>query len=172
MIKTKNLKIFLISIAVFFVSGMFNFVFAAGAFSGFLVKLYKFGLSAAFFLALLMIVISGVQYVISGASVDKKSEAMSRIKSALFGLLLALCTWLILYTINPDLIKNGLSLIPITGYVDKSSNPTWFNCFLTMKDGTIQKSNGASTQSGCNTLCQQIVQVNSALVTSGVCQQQ
>ncbi len=121
MIKTKNLKIFLISIAVFFVSGMFNFVFAAGAFSGFLVKLYKFGLSAAFFLALLMIVISGVQYVISGASVDKKSEAMSRIKSALFGLLLALCTWLILYTINPDLVNNGLSLDPVTGFVDKSN---------------------------------------------------
>lgn len=121
MTKTKNLKIFLVSIAVFFISGMFNFAFAAGAFSGFLVQIYKFGLSAAIFLAFLMIVISGVQYVISGASVDKKSEAMSRIKSALFGLLLALCTWLILYTINPDLVNNGLSLDPVVGFTDKSN---------------------------------------------------
>jgi lipoprotein-anchoring transpeptidase ErfK/SrfK len=59
------------------------------------------GLCAA--LAVVMIVISGIQYM-GDESVFSKTEAKSKITSAIFGLLIALGSWALLNTINPDLL--------------------------------------------------------------------
>ena len=55
-------------------------------------------------LAILMIVVGGVQYTISWASSSAKGEAKTRIFSAIGGLVLALLSYLILQTINPALV--------------------------------------------------------------------
>jgi len=65
------------------------------------------GLSAVF--AVLMIVIGGFQYISSDA-IMKKSEGKERIKNAVFGLVLVISAWLILNTINPNLLEINLNI--------------------------------------------------------------
>ena len=57
----------------------------------------------------LIIVISGLQYILSEVP-GVKTSAKGRIQEALIGLVLALAAYLILYTINPDLTKLDLNL--------------------------------------------------------------
>ncbi len=74
--------------------------------------LFNFALTAAAFLAVLMIVIGGIQIVVGGASESARKNGKDRIWAAIWGLLLAICAWLILYTINPDMVKGTLDLAP------------------------------------------------------------
>lgn len=76
--------------------------------------LFTFVLAAAAFLAVLMIVIGGIQIIVSGASESARKNAKDRIRDAIWGLLLAISAWLILYTINPDLVKGTFSIEPVT----------------------------------------------------------
>ena len=68
-------------------------------------KIYQVALSAAVILAVLMLVIAGIQYTATGVSESAKTDAKKRFQEALTGLLLALGSWLILNTINPQLAK-------------------------------------------------------------------
>lgn len=61
-------------------------------------------------LAVLMIVIGGVQYLSTDA-ISGKSEAKERITNAILGLLLAIGAFVILNTINPDALKFDLTKI-------------------------------------------------------------
>jgi len=60
-------------------------------------------------IAVLIIVVSGLQYILSEVP-GIKSSSKGRITEALVGLVLALSAWLILNTINPDLINFKLVL--------------------------------------------------------------
>lgn len=73
-------------------------------FVSFLKWLFPFMLSVAAFLAVLMIIISGLTMVISAGSEASVKNAQSRFQNAIFGLILAFAAWLILETINPDLV--------------------------------------------------------------------
>ena len=45
-----------------------------------------------------------MEYIISGANEAMRSEAKKRIESAIWGLVMALVSYLVLYTINPSLV--------------------------------------------------------------------
>ena len=64
-----------------------------------------------------MIVIGGIQYVTAYGNPGKLEDAKNRINQALIGLLLAVGAWLILYTINPDLIKGTLNIPSLTKFI-------------------------------------------------------
>jgi len=66
-------------------------------------------------LAVLMIVIGGIQYMGSDAF-TKKEDARNKITMALFGLLIAFGAWLLLNTINPDLVSFR-ALQPLKGSI-------------------------------------------------------
>lgn len=76
----------------------------------YLSAIFNIGISLAGVFAVLMIVVGGVQYIGGAASPSARSEAKNRITNAILGLLLATSSWLIVYIINPDLIKNTLSV--------------------------------------------------------------
>ena len=61
--------------------------------------------------ALVMIVIEGIKYMTSGGDQSKIGDAKRRIWNAVWGLILALISYILLQTINPDLIKPGLKTI-------------------------------------------------------------
>lgn len=65
---------------------------------------FRFTLALAGFLAVMMIVIGGVEWIISGANESSRSDAKKRINNAISGLVLALVSYLVLYTINPNLV--------------------------------------------------------------------
>lgn len=72
--------------------------------SSFLSQVFSFGLAIASALAVIMIVWGGVQIMLSD-SVFNKEEGKNKIWGAIWGLLLALVSWLILYIINPDILN-------------------------------------------------------------------
>jgi len=83
--------------------------------SDYLSWLFKFTLAAAAFLAILQIVIGGLQIIYGGASEIARSNAKKRIRDALWGLLLAFGAVLILETISPGQFTNlNLAITPVT----------------------------------------------------------
>ena len=71
--------------------------------------LFKLIIAIAGVLAVVMIIFGGIKYM-SSEAFEGKSDAKDTIKNALVGLLLAISAWLILNTINPNLVKFDLSL--------------------------------------------------------------
>ena len=78
---------------------------SAPSLSTYLRAVFLTGIGLAGVLAVLMIVIGGIQYIGSGMSPSVKSDARDRITNAIMGLLLALLSWIILNTINPSLVS-------------------------------------------------------------------
>ena len=71
---------------------------------GYVQQIYLFALSLVGIAALASLTIAGFRYMLSD-TVDSKDAAKKMIWSALSGLILALAAYLILYTINPDLVN-------------------------------------------------------------------
>lgn len=76
-----------------------------GVYIGYLIPLF-IGICAI--LAVVMIVIGGLQYM-TNELVSAKNAGKEKIKNAITGLLLALAAWLILYTINPNILSVDFS---------------------------------------------------------------
>jgi hypothetical protein len=72
-------------------------------------------------LAVVMIVIGGVQYM-GDESIFGKTEAKSKIFSAVLGLIIALGSYALLNTINPDLLgSKGLKIDTVTAEIDNET---------------------------------------------------
>ena len=71
----------------------------------YLVAIYNFILNIVGIVAMIMIIIGGFRYMTSTGNASAMADAKDMIFNAFLGLGLALLSWLILYTINPDLIK-------------------------------------------------------------------
>lgn len=78
----------------------------------YLSKIFNLAIGVASVLAVLMIVIGGFKYMTSDA-VSYTTEAKKQINDALLGLVLVLASWLILNTINTDLVNFNTGLTPI-----------------------------------------------------------
>jgi len=75
--------------------------------------IFKLAIGLSAVAAILMIVIGGFQYISSDA-IMKKLEGKERIKNAVFGLVLVISAWLILNTINPNLLNINLNIESIS----------------------------------------------------------
>ncbi len=76
-------------------------------FPSYIRAIYKFGIWTVGIAALLMISIGGFMYLTSAGNTSKTGQAKEIITDAIIGVILALVSWLLLYTINPDLVKNS-----------------------------------------------------------------
>lgn len=80
----------------------------------YITRLYQFGLMIAGFLAFGAIVFGSLQYILSAGNISSTKEALETIRAAIFGLLLLLSAYLILYTINPKLVNlANPSVVPL-----------------------------------------------------------
>ncbi len=79
------------------------------SFPDYITKIIPFILGLAAVLAVVEIVIGGIEYAVTEA-IDSKTDAIDRIRQAILGLLLALASWLILSTINPALVNLQLNI--------------------------------------------------------------
>ena len=80
------------------------------SFEGFIESIYIFALWSVGIAALFMLTIGGFWYMTSAGNTSRIGEAKKIIASALVGLLIALITWLILYVLNPDLVRINIDL--------------------------------------------------------------
>ncbi|KND48537.1 MAG: hypothetical protein AB200_02305 [Parcubacteria bacterium C7867-005] len=69
----------------------------------------KLTIGVAGALSVLMIIFGGIQYMSTDA-ISGKSDAKERIQNAIYGLVLAIGSYTILYTINPNFVKIDLGL--------------------------------------------------------------
>jgi hypothetical protein len=78
---------------------------------GYLVYVFKLVVALAVFLAVIMTIFGGFKYMTTEA-VTGKGDARATIEHAVYGLLLALASYLILYTINPDFVNISNVAVP------------------------------------------------------------
>jgi hypothetical protein len=74
------------------------------SFSSYLQSAYRIGIGACFVLGVIMFTWAGIEYVVS-ESMNSKADGKARMTAALTGLAIALVSYILLYTINPDLLK-------------------------------------------------------------------
>ena len=111
-------------------------------------------------LSVLMLVIGGIEYALpevsfAGAGGQSKSEAKKRMGNALFGLVLALGSYMILNTINPNLVNIGLVINPVElEFTEATVNPdgsvNWSQC--PSKKEPAGYNNGAGSCTNCTPL--------------------
>lgn len=77
---------------------------ARAMFAGYLQTMYIWGVSIAVALSIIMIIFGGIQYMTTD-SISNKTDGKEKIKGAVVGLILALSSYLILNTINPQLVS-------------------------------------------------------------------
>ncbi len=81
--------------------------------TAYLQNIYSFGIAIAGALAVIVIVVAGIEYMMSDAFTTK-ADAIGRIKAAFYGLGLALGSYVLLYTISPELVKLKFNLTPVS----------------------------------------------------------
>ena len=126
--------------------------------------LFIFGLSAITFVALAQMMIGGITYILAAGNVAKVDDAKDTIKQALLGLGLLLVSYLLLRTINPDLVNlRSPTLVPtqFKGEAPKgptgpdeppqSGRPSVLNYFVTVPETCANM--GGTIYSPCETYC-------------------
>jgi hypothetical protein len=77
-------------------------------------KIFQWGIVTALVLAVLFIFLGSIQYMTTDAVFDKK-EGITKIQSAIGGLILALVSWLILNTINENILSMQIGVTQVGG---------------------------------------------------------
>lgn len=85
----------------------------AGDLPTYLQALYRFAFWAIGIAALFMLSVGGFMYVTSAGNTSRMGTAKTIIADSLLGLVLALVAWLVLYIINPDLVKIKLPVLSV-----------------------------------------------------------
>ena len=89
----------------------------------FIVKLIKILFPLAGILAFVMIVWAGFEYATSGGDTNKQKDAQDRITNAIIGLILLFAFYIIIYTINPDILKTQNISLPTVTTIPFTSKP-------------------------------------------------
>lgn len=119
-------------------------------FPNYVMAVYNFGLWTIGISAMLMIAIGGFMYLTSAGNAAQIGSAKGVIIDAIVGLFLALTSWLLLYTINPDLVKFSVS----------SSSPASTSQTTTPGTTTPSSSSNIVAGSGEDTIRQQLAKDN------------
>ncbi len=111
----------------------------------FLEKLFIIMISLAGVLAVLSLIFAGFQYITTGVF-SVKTDAKDRILNSILGLLLALGAFVILNTINPDLVNNlGLNIETVTLTTPGDTNEPLISNFQPLS-GMTCPGNGGKAQ--------------------------
>ncbi len=78
---------------------------ATGDFYSYIAAVYKFGIAAVGIAALFMLMLGGYMYLASAGNNASMEKAKGVITDAIVGLVLALTSYILLYIINPDLVR-------------------------------------------------------------------
>ncbi|MCG2690830.1 pilin [Candidatus Parcubacteria bacterium] len=68
-------------------------------------SIYKYAIGAVGILAAVVLMFGGIIWITAGGSAERIGEAKAWITASLTGLILALCSYMILYTVNPNLVN-------------------------------------------------------------------
>lgn len=97
----------------------------------FLTAVYYFLIGVVGLSAFIAFTVGGVMYLFSAGSEKMTSQGRVWMWNAVYGLAIAMISWLVLYTINPDLVLQlNLQIKPIRGTIQGQdiSQKTFFRC--------------------------------------------
>lgn len=89
----------------------------------YIVGIYKWALLVAGIIATVMIILGGFTYLTSGGDATRAGEGKERIGAAIFGLILLLGSYMLLYLLNPDLVQFKSLKINVIARIDLADNP-------------------------------------------------
>ena len=120
--------------------------------SQYIVGLYNFLLSIVGIVAVMMLIIGGMKYIAAAGNASVIADAKDTISNAIFGLLLALLSWVIVSTINPDVlyIKNPAGNLTDAYKGNLDACGTYVDPVCTCKDGATP---AAVDQATCEVAC-------------------
>lgn len=122
--------------------------------AGFVARLYQVSLGVAAACALGVILYGAIRYAVSGGNASSQGEARKWISGAIWGLVLLLAAYIILWTINPDLVNLIDPGLPAANVTAPAANYTGF--------GNIASFNIGGDPVSFNNLVSAIVQVESS----------
>ncbi|MFA5792020.1 MAG: D-alanyl-D-alanine carboxypeptidase family protein [Candidatus Paceibacterota bacterium] len=142
-----------------------------GAYLNIMIKIF-IGLCAI--LAVIMIVIGGIEYMTSELP-GNKEHGKERITGAIFGLVLALGSWTILYQINPDILNTELKSleavtveVALAEAIQSDAGKTLPTGPITGCSSGMQKTNSGMFACGDGNLVQKINSMISNAAANGV----
>jgi len=103
--------------------------------------MYKYLVGIAVTIAIVFMMVGGIRYVV-GASTGEISKAKGMIVKAISGLVLLLFAYVILYTVNPELVKLQVPKLPMLRRVDLLTGDD--TCESLVKQGYVVDSASAS----------------------------
>ena len=126
------------------------------------------------FIAIGAFVYAGIVYMTSEV-VGSKSDAKKRLRASLLGLFLLIASWLILYTINPQLVTFSGALNPVKSnyqFIGSQQNSTCIgtSCLSQAQKNAVsnaQQPGGTASQADVNTAIEAQRQQEAACVSSG-----
>jgi len=92
--------------------------------------IYQYGIGVVGILAAVVLMFGGLLWLTAGGDAGRVSEAKEWIKASLLGLVIALCSYIILLTINPDLVNfreievAGIKPVTFNTESTNTSNPS------------------------------------------------
>lgn len=124
----------------------------------YIIYIFKLMVALAVLAAVVMCIIGGFQYMLSD-SVTKKSDAKKTIENAVLGLAGALLSYLILYTISPNLVNVSLVTVPKLNVATTNINTSAANvppCDINCQTDTQVAAMAAAGVAQDNALAQQV----------------
>lgn len=124
--------------------------------SAYLVGIYNFLLSIVGIVSVIMLIIGGMRYITAAGNSGAVSDAKNTIWSAISGLLLAILSWVIVFTINPDVLYLRQ---PGAEFENNPVNVSLFGrCYSSFSGNTCVCNDGYTaqsilTESVCQDLC-------------------
>ncbi len=91
-------------------------------FAGYISAMFRLFITLGALFAVLMLVLAGISWMTSESPL-KLTAARERATAALYGLLLLVVCWLILYTINPNLLRFDLFTTTLNTVAQKNTTP-------------------------------------------------
>ncbi|MDD4900943.1 MAG: hypothetical protein PHS62_02400 [Patescibacteria group bacterium] len=121
---------------------------STGNIANYIKAIYQYAIGIVGILAAIVLMVGGVLWIIAGGNATQVGEAKARIGAALTGLVLALTSYLILYTVNPALVNLKTTNVPGVNNTNTntSSSTTQTNCCAFTK-GMYLTCNDTSTAS-------------------------
>ena len=84
--------------------------------------IYRYAVSIVGLLATVVMMFAGMLWITAAGNTEQISKAKSYISAALTGLVLTLTSWVILYQVNPDLIKfTSIKIVPVEKHTPEST---------------------------------------------------
>jgi len=96
---------------------------APSNFGDYVNTIFKIAIGLCGALAVIMIIIGGIQYM-GNESIFGKTEAKGQITNAILGLLIAIGSYALLNTINPDLLKTNIAIKQVIASIEEENITT------------------------------------------------